>query len=323
MKLIQEYTIKVIILIFAFLFIMESWILANVLIRSRSIYNKAYEGTLTKSKNKSIEITKKFGDLARRLILRYVTDLKLICKHALLLNGKNVYNSLNTINRESNFVNINDKQKEIIIAKTENLLEKEYMKKFYNKNGNFDYILNYEEEFKNISDINKIINNLLSNSHPELNALSYYSSSKNKTEEETSAKFLISVLKTVYINRYIKKRANIDYARFIIINKDEIYIYLPEAYNKINLYDFNKIYMYPFSDCIYSSSNITQQFPLCVYNYIIKEIMNLEENYLSIFYESVYNDKIFLGLCLKIPFIKNNPNQAILCLEIDFSTFFN
>ncbi len=65
--------------------------------------------------------------------------------------------------------------------------------------------MKYEEEFKNISDINEIINNLLSNSHPELNALSYYSSSKNKTEEETSAKFLISVLKTVYINRYIKK----------------------------------------------------------------------------------------------------------------------
>ena len=322
MKLIQEYSIKVIILTFTFLFIMESWILAVIQIRSRQIYNEIYEDTLTKSKDKSIVIAKKFGDFARRLVLRYVTDLKLVCKHSLLLNGKNVYNSLNTINRESNLFNINDEEKKIIFAKTENLLEKDYMKKLYNENGKFDYILKYEEEFQNISNINEIINNLLSNSHPELNTLSYYSSSKNKTEEETNAKFLISVLKTVYINRYIMKRANIDYARLIIINKDEIYIYPPEAYNNINLYEFNKIYMYPYSDCIYSSSNITQQFPLCVYNYIAKKIMNKEENYLSIFYESVHNNNIFLGLCLKMPFIKNNPNQAILMLEIDFSKFF-
>ena len=236
MKLIQEYSIKVIIFIFSILFIMESCIFGIILIRSNNIYNKTYENTLTKSKDKSIEITKKFGDYARRLILRYLTDLKLICKHALLLNGKHLYNPINTINRESKLVNINDEQKEIIIAKTENLLEKEYMKTIYNEYGKFNYILKYEEEFKNISNINEIIKNLLSNSHPELNAIGYYSSSKNQSEEETSAKFLISVLKTVYINRYIKKRANIDYARFLIINKDEIYIYPPEAYDNIKLY---------------------------------------------------------------------------------------
>ena len=323
MKLIKEYINKVIIWVIIFSILMEFCIFSIIYFKSREIYFKVYQDNIIKSENKSYELTKKIEEYTSDLILKYLTDIKLICKHSLLLNGKKVYNITSTINRDSNILNINNQQKDIIIAKMEDLLEKEYMKKLINDNGFFDYNSKYEEEFKNISDRNEILKILFSDFHKELNTIGYYSLSKNQTEEILSTKFLISILKTIYIRRYITKRFNNDYIHFLILNKDEIYIYPPQAYNNINLYHFNEIYPYPYSDCLYSSNNKTQQFPLCVYNYLVNKIISKEDNILSIIYEAVFYNRIFAAFCLKLPFIKNNPNQAIICIEIDFSKFFS
>ena len=52
------------------------------------------------------------------------------------------------------------------------------------------------------------IKKLFSDNHTELNAISYYSPSKEKSNEELSIKFMISILKTIYIRRYIAKQQN-------------------------------------------------------------------------------------------------------------------
>ena len=115
-----------------------------------------------------------------------------------------------------------------------------------------------------------MLNELFSDKHQELNAISYYSPLKDKSNEELSIKFMISILKTIYIKRYIGKRMNMDYLRFLILHEDEIYIYPPEEFNHINLYNFQKIY--PVSDCKYFSNNETHNFPLCVYNFITNKL---------------------------------------------------
>ena len=320
MKLIQEYIIKVIIFAFIFSILTESGIFVSIFLRSKQIYDSTYEDIINKSSNKSYDITIKIGDYTRNIFLRYLTDLKLISKHTLLLDGKMNYGPQNAINRNSKIFNINNNQKEILFANTDILTGKDYLQKMLNDNGNFDYVLKYEEEFKNITNKNEILNHLL-NSHQELNTIAFYSPNKTEVEDKLKIKYIISMLKTIYIQRYITKRSNIEYIRFLIFNKDEIYIYPPEAYNKLNIYNFNKIY--ESSNCLYSSTNDTQHFPLCVYNYLINTIMTEESNYLSIFHEAIKDDRIFSCICLKIPLIKSKPNQAILCIEIDSSKFFN
>ena len=181
----------------------------------------------------------------------------------------------------------------------------------------FDYIQKFEEEFENIYEHNEILKKLFSDNHTELNAISYYSPSKEKSNEELSIKFMISILKTIYIRRYIGKRNNMDYLHFLILNKDEIYIYPPELYNNTDLYNIQNIYAYPTSDCKYSSYNEIHQFPLCAYNFIKNNLKN--DNFLSIIYENMFFDKIISSLCIKIPLI----NQSIVCVEVDFSSFFN
>ena len=41
-----------------------------------------------KTEKKAEEITQKIEEYTKNLLTRYMTDLKLICRHALLLNGK-------------------------------------------------------------------------------------------------------------------------------------------------------------------------------------------------------------------------------------------
>ena len=265
-----------------------------------------------------MEITEKIKNFAYFLVMRYNTDLKLICKHALLLNCKNNCTNNNVIKRDSILIKNNNKQKDIISAKLEKLLENDYIKKIYNESTQiFDYINRYNEEFKDIKDQNIILNRLFSDNHQELNIIGYYNFSNDEIKkDDASIKFIISALKTIYVQRYITKREYMDYFRFIILNKDEMYIYPPGEYNKTYLHYFNITYHPPLSKCDYNSKNKSSQFPECVYDYITEKIMSKEDNYLSIVYEAAFFEKVYLAFCLKIPFLDKEINP-IICLEID------
>ena len=316
MKLIQEYTVKVIVFMIVLTVLMEIGILILLYINSSQIFMVTYQQTVANAEIKSIEITKKLESHTSNIIMKYFTELKLIGKHALLLSGKKG-KDYTKINKYSNIFNINDNQKEIIIAQKNYLINKDCLRKYFNEDRKiFDYFHKYEEDYSNIYEQNELLNELFSDKHQELNAISYYSPSKDKSSEELSIKFMISILKTIYIKRYIGKRMNMDYLRFLILHEDEIYIYPPEEYNHINLYNFQNIY--PVSDCKYFSNNETHKFPLCVYNFITNKLTNGQDNFLTIIYENIFFDKVFSALCIKIPLI----DQSIICIEIDFSSFY-
>ena len=310
MKLIQEYIIKIIIQIFAFTIAMEVLIMILLLYKSGNIFSNTYNQTIEKSELKSIEITKKLQTYITNLLTRYSTDLKLICKHALLYNK---------FKNSPSILTNSDKNKEIIYADFEELLRNKIMNKSFDESSKrFQYYSFYEEEFKNFKK-EQILNSLFSDSHSELNIISYYSISNDKITQNLAIKYLISILKTIFIRRYISKRANFDYVHFLILNKEEMYIYPPDSYNNTFLYNFPKIYIPPESNCIYDSSNITQQFPLCVYDFLNKQMKNRDGNYITLIFESVFYEYIFAAMCLKIKIFQN---EAFICLEFDLTKFF-
>jgi len=237
MKLVQEFSIKIIIFILVIVIAMEIGILLFLISSSGSIFTTTYNQTMLKSKQKAIEIANKIQLYVKNLLYKQTTDLKLICKHASLLNGKGIYNPNNVINKNSKFIINSSKSKQIIYATIEKLNEDKDIYKFFNKSSQtFDYNSLYEEEFQNMNDNNRLLNILFSDSHPELNKIGYFSLTKTEAIQNLSIKFIVSILKTIYIRRYIAKRKNNDYIRFLILNKEEIYIYPPEAYNNTFLY---------------------------------------------------------------------------------------
>ena len=328
MKLIREYIIIIIILNIFFVILMEGFIVFFLNNRSQTIFNQTYNETIEESRNKSMIITEKIKNYTSHLLMKYTTDLKLICKHALLLFGKDVNNTSGVINRNSSIFNNIDEQRDILTATIEELNKKEYMANIYNSSSKkFDYLIRYEEEFKNIYDKNIILNSLLSSkNHSELNSISYYSKVTKlndfSAKDITSIKYLISILKTIYLRRYITKRENMDYIRFIIINTDELYIYPPDAYNNTSLYNFNVSYS-GYTDCRYESDNINITFPRCIYKFIGGLLMNISEYYMSIIDEKLNYGEVYEGACLRIPFINHYQSPAIICTELNLSTYFN
>ena len=229
MKLIQEYLVKIVLLIISSVIFIELFITYLLVTRAKLIYNTVYEETMKKTEEKSIEITSKIEEFATNLVTRYMTDLKLICKHAQLLNGNiNSINNDELINKDSDI--LNNKNKTIYIGTIEQLKNKEELKNISSDNNFFDYINYYENEFENITSKNILLNSFFENKHKELNAIS--------EDKEKSIKYIMSILKSIYIRRYIIKRKNMDYIRFFILNKNEIYIYPPEAYNNTNIFFF-------------------------------------------------------------------------------------
>jgi hypothetical protein len=327
MKLIQEYIIKIVILCIVSVVVIEGFITFLLVIRANIIFDSIYKETMEKTEQKAIEITQKIEEYATNLLTRYMTDLKLIGKHALLLNGNEESTDDDVIDRDSEI--LKNSNKEIILATLENLTNSDVLKNISKKDNIFDYINQYEEEFKNSTDKNYILNSLFSDSHKELNYVGYYSYvnqndyTKLTEEENISIKYILSILKTIFIRRYIIKRANMDYISFFIFNSKEIFIYPPQPYNETNLYFFE--YSYPTANCNFSvdNKNNTQQFPRCIYDYMNDKLIEKGDNFLLIIKEKIDLQKNYAALCLKIPFLRNQNEAPFICSELEFSSIFN
>jgi hypothetical protein len=324
MKLIQEYLIKILILIIVSIIVIEGFIAFLLAKRARVIYFSVYSQAMSKTEEKSIEITRKIEEFATNLLTRYMADLKLMCKHALLLNGKKNYNEDEVINKDAEI--LKNSSYNIITATMEELNKSEEIKKYYSEETmSYDYMGYYEKEFKDLSK-NSILNAFYSDKHKELNTIGYYNYTNNDSsligeEEQKSIKYIISILKTIYIKRYLIKKINMDYIRFFIIYKDEIYIYPPEAYNNTNIYFFQ--FSYPTGKCNFYSNDNDLQFPLCIYNYFHNNLTYKGVNNLIIIKEKIILQKSYAALCLKFPFLKNQKDDAFICSELEFSSIFN
>jgi len=213
MKLIKEFIIKEIILLFIALAIIEVFIIYLLSKRTEIIYNETYKETIDKVINKTLEAFQKFEEFTKNYLARYLADLKLIAIHSILFN-------INSTEK----VNLKNKDKNIYRA------TKEFLNTLYNS-GRFinyeenPYVDDYEKEFENITDPNFLLNNMFDiRKHPELNSVGYYSpqNSELSDEEQVNIKNMISIFKSIFIKRFISKRKGLDY--IFLIKKKCIFI---------------------------------------------------------------------------------------------------
>ena len=255
MKIIQEYSIKVIIMIIFFMIVLESCFLGYIDKTSNKIFKEAYNETLKKTEQKTIEITRNTKAFTTNLLMKYITELKLIARHIFLYKGMNDTNKKN-INYNSKIFANNNNHKKIIQADLNYLLyTMDFFKIFkytgqLQENGypkdiktiSLNYLNYYEQLFENVKDDNTLLKILLSE-HNELNYIGYHYFGKNESyditkdkKKENMVKYILVILKSLYISRIITKKQKLDIIRFLILNDEEILIYPPEDYRKINLY---------------------------------------------------------------------------------------
>ena len=318
MKLIKEFIIKEILLLLIALLVIEVFLIYLLSKRAKIIYNETYEETIDKITNKTLEAAQKFEQFTKNYIFKYLSDLKLIGMHSILFN-------INTTQE----ANLKNEDKNIYPATKEFLEMISQTSSFKNYEEN-PYVYNYEKEFENISDSNIILNNLFEKvNHPELNCIGYFNQENQRPpeEEQNYIKNMISILKPILIKRYISKRKDMDFIRFYIFNKDEMFIYPPSIYNETHSYTFH----YFNRDAFELEECQNNQFPLCFYNYLKKkyeQIANLLKkepnltNFLIILKEKMNLQRSFGSVCLRMKLLKNQEEPAIVCVEIDFSKLF-
>ena len=122
MKLIHEYTLKVIITIICFMLALECVTLFYISFTSNKIFNQNYNETLKRSEDKALEVTKNIKMFTTNFLMNFVTKLKIIARYTLLYNGKNSTNYENIINKNFKLYHNNmEKMKQIIKADMTNL----------------------------------------------------------------------------------------------------------------------------------------------------------------------------------------------------------
>ena len=318
MKLIKEFIIKIFIILIVALLIIEGVIFYLLSKREVIIYDETYNETIDKIISKTKEVSQKFEEFTINYLSKYLTDLKTIAIHSILFNINNTKeNKLNTNNKMIKKATLEDKLKDI-----------PFDIPVQNMDGNL-YIDGFEVEFEKITDTNVILNTFYeSNKFPELNLIGYYNpNNKNLTEEEeNNIKNIMCIFKSLLIKRYITKRKNLDYIRFLIFDKDKMFIYPTNIYNLTHSYFFDNINLD--ANC----NNDTNKFPICYYNYVFNKyylpasyLMHRNPNsinFLTITKEKMDLQKCYGSVCIRMKYLKNQTEPAMICVEIDFSKLF-
>ena len=335
MKLVSEIIRLPSIILVLLAIITEVSLLIFIEVNYKKGYSILFEPTKSIAINKTNITSMKFNEIISNGLYRYYGDLKLIGRHmsTFILDGN--FNANETINKNSNFFKNykNSLNKLIIYSDFKNLSEDKNLKDF--AINNFNYIEKYEKEFNETKDPNSIIESLLNNEkHPELNYISYYKYNGNiqslTEESRISANYLISILKTIFIKRYLTKREEMDYLRINLLLKEEFYTYPPNLYN--NTY----IYRFPYfskNKCDYNSNNVETQFPYCIYDYIKlfdNQLISFNYPHNEPFYlQSYINFNIvIIDFCMTINFVRKpdfNDHTYLphICIEINITKLFD
>ena len=320
MNLIHEFSVKIIIFTFCLAFALEGSVLLFILLTSKDILNKVYDQTITNTENKTLEFTNSIKTLSRNLFMKTVNDLKLISRNIYLYNSPE-----KTLNKNSKIFSNNKEHKKIISANTEEIINiNDRFKDIFNNNtGRFDYLEYYINLYGNETNNSYLLNKLLKE-HDELNYINYinysdYSNIEQMTEEEENKiKYILIMLKTMYIKSFISRKSSMDLHHILIFSEKEMIIYPPEDPLKLYLYNYNSLN--PITSCNYSF-NDTGNYPSCIYNDIINNPLNSQDIITISEYYDYFSS--FSGLCLRFPFIKERTNKSLICFEIEFIQTFN
>ena len=318
MNLIQEYSIKVIIFTFCLAFALESAVLIFMLLTSKNTLNKIYDSTIEKSENKTTELTISLKTVTINFINKLIIDLKLIARNTYLYDIKNNSNDKNSFNMKSKIFSNNNKLK--IISKTENeLYNNSIFGKLYNNNTKRLEYLDYYKNLYSNAYSNDIILNNLSMVHEELNIMNYINFTKftnieNLSDEDIKRlQFLLTLFKSIYIKMFISKKSLMSLLHLLILSEKELIIYPPEDPTKLNLYKY--IYLNPYSRCSYNATYVGN-YPFCVYNSSINSQSN--SSYIIVLNEDLNIYGVFSAVCIRFPYIKEKPDESLICAEIDF-----
>ena len=238
----------------------------------------------------------------------------------------------NEINQNSKYYKnlIQDEDKHIIYGTIEELIKN--FSEYYNYTTNkFLFLENYVKKFTEKGNNHfDISNDLMNNSlHPELNSIAFYKNNGNINDIEynlrkkTAAKYLISILKTIFLNRFLVKGEDYELIHYFLLMDDEIYIYPPEAY-------YNSL-IYLIKD-LYSCGNT---FPKCFFEYIsfymefFSDYFHFKEYIFPVYPFSIYaRENSYVIQCLNIPFedklnLSALPYSPKICLEMNMTKLFH
>ena len=320
MKLIKEYTTKVLIIIFSLSLSLEICVFIFIYRNSKNIYTKLFNDTLEKAADKSKESIEMINNFTGNLFMNYMTKLKLISKHTLLYNGNT--NSENIINMNSKIFSNKNLRDKIIKAKKDEIYKKKGFQDIFNQTTQkFDYIESYMQKYKNVTDKNILLNKLL-REHDELNYTSYHNCldsefDLNDLEEEDIKKlnFFIPIFKSIFLERLITKREKMDIIRIFILTQNELIIYPPEDASNIYLYNTN-------DDEIYCSWEPLETYYSCVY-YYITHLLTKFENYMFFVEENNDLNNFLYSICVHFSYFKGDNTNSMLCIDVNFGYMIN
>ena len=320
---------KLIALITFILFEIISFII--IFVKHKPIYSEIFEQIKDLSINQTIKIADNINEIFRITFNRYYLDLKIIGKHMSLLAN-------DEINQNSKYYKniVKNEDKQIIYGTIEEL-KKNFSEYYDNYTQKFLFLENYIKKYiKNETNYFDIINNLMNNSlHPEFNSISYYKNRGNindietNLKKKTAAKYLISILKTNFINRFLAKKEDLELVHYFLLTKNEMYIYPPEAYNNSLIYYYRTLPFYicdnSFPECFYID--------FCLYTSYITNINGAYRHLVTTFpipFPIFISENSYIIQCLTIPFeekLNLDSNDFIyrpkICIELNITKIFN
>ena len=319
MNLIQEYSIKVIIFTFCLAFALEAAIVIFLFLTSKSTLNQTYDETIQRSENKAIEFTKSVKSFISFSLMKYITDLKLIARNTYIYNSKDNTSNTNLFNMNSKVISNNERYK-IIAENQKELINKTFFNKIYNNSTDkLDYFNYYSNLFGNETNNNLILNKIL-REHEELNYINYinytnFSNIENLSDEEKKKlKFILAMLKSIYIKEFIAKKSSMNLLNLLIFSENELIIYPPNDPYKIYLYNYYHTYFQLRNQLVYPI------YPICIYDTSINSYQVNLTKYILTINEYINYDKAYASFCIKFPYIKEKPDKSLVCTEIDVSS---
>ena len=141
MKLTNEFTFKIILILISFIILLEVVVFGFIYYKSIQIFEKTVSDTLDRTKQKTTELAEYMNKFITNLLMNYITKLKLITRYIQLFIGKNNSNCDEIINKNSKiFLNKNLGYK-IIPAITEEINKIKVFNKIFNSQTNKFYYL--------------------------------------------------------------------------------------------------------------------------------------------------------------------------------------
>ena len=320
MKLIKEF------LLYIFPVILGLNILSEII--TSLLLGLRLGDILEETKNDSFLITKKklfqINDILSNL---FFDNIKKIC-HELLLVGKHMDLIINETENNSPKIMKGTKFynsfSNCIVPFNEIRNHSDIMKFYSNFTKSLNFIDGYLKEYENNYETNYIINEMLHKS--ELNKISYYKfpNSSNFSEFELSACFLVSILKTQFIQSFIMEREKYEYVRWSLILNDSLFLYPPHFFYSSMSYAFTNIYYTKCNNDYFDVINdyIYINFPSCLN---VDSFFNGTENKFVIQKPEIISENTGMVICMKIPFLYelSETYKPILCVEILLTNFLN